>query len=384
MRLRFTLRAEPSPKNSATTVPHLISVQICGSETAYAFPDDRKSLDLHDKLFEISTAKMHAKELKPRWTLRAFNVTVPGEIAKLYFDDDENPVFMGKPLDEFQYSETASSIMSTQVKVGDQAIETPVPVKSLASITKNACIPKFGSKSVQMNADSWIHTFETECQRLLIERDRYWEVIRLFLEDNAEKWYNTTRLSTETQSWETWRESFLENFASRGLAAARYAFSYRYINGSLTTYAQTKLNLLVSYNPKMTDLDKMTVLALGLPRHLQDKINMSDVTTLGKMLSLINSFDSVRLPDDSSRPLNSSPFNTPRSSTPCPYCKRKGYERFHFEKDCFTKARDYRNKNNNYSNFSTNNNSKNNVTKAVHSFNLQDLKQEINDVQKNE
>lgn len=101
----------------------------------------------------------------------------------------------------------------------------------------------------------------------------------------------------------------------------------------------------------------MSHVVLGLPVHLQEKINPNDVPTIDDLVSTIIQFDkpfvqklsesksSAHLPASaSSVPFSSSAFSSLRSRAPCPYCRSKGFERFHKESDCFTKFKDQRNK----------------------------------------
>lgn len=262
-KIRFTLRAEPLATDPKTTVPVVYSMQFMDDDNVYIFHDEHKSLIHHDRLMSIPIAMMAKKDLLPRWQTRSFKVTLPPDIASLYSDVDGNPVFLGKLLN--QLVETSPSVSSRSSSSTETVAPAPRP---LSSIVKDAVISKFGSCSSASNAEVWIEIFETECRRLGIEQNCFWEVIRLFVEDAGEKWYMTTRLSSNSTSWEFWKNSFIENFGQRGLSAARSAFAYRFIGGSLSDYAQTKLNLLVSFNPKMHELDKMAHLALGLPSKL--------------------------------------------------------------------------------------------------------------------
>lgn len=392
VKVRFTFCAVASPADSRTTVVHVITIQVSGQELVHAFPQEFRDLSFHASLLELPAAKLAKRDLKPRWARRSFNVTLCEKLVPLYFDADENPVFNGKMLDEYDYSDLASTSSASLPpplcsNKDDSSVLGAHQIKSLASVTKNAVISKFGSKSLLSNADSWLTLFESECRRLQIEEDRYWEVIRLFLEEGAEKWYCTTRLSNPSTSWNFWKTSFLENFGSKGLTAARAAWTYHYINGSMSDYAQNKLNLLVSYNPKMSELDKMTHLVLGLPRNLQDKVDFSESSTLGKLLSKINTLD---LPRSDHARNNSSSYSQSKSF--CPYCKKKGFDRPHAEKDCLTKACDERycrsgtsHSSNGVNNntYNSNNNFKDNV-KSIHSFNFEDLKSEIDSITKNE
>ncbi len=196
-----------------------------------------------------------------------------------------------------------------------------------------------GQKSVK--ASAWLNLFESECTRLEVPMDRFWETLRLFLEKSAEDWYNTTRLITTSTSWDYWKDSFLQNFGQKGWSDARSAVTYRFISGTLAEYAQTKVNLLISFNPKMDDLTLISLVVLGLPFHLQDRLDKVEITSIGKLISKINSFDRP-IPRTISNNLSYSAISPFASlqRTPCPYCKSKGYERFHAEKDCLTKARD--------------------------------------------
>ena len=199
----------------------------------------------------------------------------------------------------------------------------------------------------------------------------------MFLEESAEKWYTTTRLSSNSTAWDFWRSSFIENFGQHGLSVARTAFTYRFISGSSPSdYVQNKLNLLVSFNPHMHESDKMAHLALGLPPHLQDRINYSENTTLGKLIAAINALDRPSIRSVSSSTSSTNAFSSLRPKTPCPYCKKKGFERYHYEKDCFNKFRENQRKN-----FPT---KTDNVTKAIHNLDIEELQDEVNTAQKNE
>lgn len=387
VKIRFTLRAEPSPTDKKTTVIHMHTMQFLDESAVYEFPSEYRALSHHEVLMRLPVAVLAKKDLAPRWKARPFKVTLPAEIAKLYIDADGNPVFLGKMLDVLDNASVSSETSSVlSFSESDEPVRNfilnSVPAKKpLSSIIKEAVVPKFGSKTVSSNADAWLDVFESECRRLGIEQEHYWEVIRLFLEDSAEKWYTTTRLSSLSTSWDFWRNSFVENFGRVGLATARSAFTYYYVGGSLSDYVQNKLNRLVSFNPKMHELDKMAHLALGLPSELQERINFADVTTLSKLLAIINSFDRVHVvrtgrSDANNSYSQSNAFSSLRPKLPpCAYCKKnKGREFFHSEKDCYSKVKDSQRRSS----------GQYNVKKAVNNLNLEDLRSEVDEHQKNE
>ncbi|XKL66042.1 hypothetical protein PGB90_009462 [Kerria lacca] len=189
MKIRFILRAEPSPADQKTTVTHLYAMQLLDADddTVYEFPEQYRNLSHHESLFALPIPAMAKRDLTPRWRTRAFKVTLPETVAKLYTDLEGNAIFQGRILDELveTLAPTVSSHKSTT------STESPTP-RPLTSIIKDAVIPKFGSKNFSSNAEAWLQMFESECQRLSIPKDRYWEIIRLFLEDSAEN--STTML----------------------------------------------------------------------------------------------------------------------------------------------------------------------------------------------
>ena len=379
---RFLIRAEPSATDNATTVSNLIWIQNLDDSVAgerYAFPDDKKAVIHHEALFSLPPAIAAKRDLKPRWVHRCFRASLSPEIAELYFDSSGNAVFQGTMLNVFMEemllqpprSRSDSSNSSSTSGSSAQATAAPAP-RALSSIVKDAVISKF-NPSERTNAAAWIDIFERECSRLGIDRGRFWEVIRLFVQDGAEKWYTTLRLSSDSTSWEFWKASFMENFGGKGLGAARLAFSFKYIGGSLSDYCQSKLSLLASFNPKMHEDTKIAMVALGLPQHLQDRINLDQCSTLGALLSVINSFDqprSSKFGPEKSSPDKLSSDKPSSGRQQCGYCKKRGQERFHPEKDCYSKKRDLERK-------------ARNSDKAVNSLELEELQQEIDEITKN-
>jgi hypothetical protein len=387
LRVRFTLRAEPSLSDPKTTVPHLICMQIMDDDVVYAIPDEFKSLTHHEELFTLPSAIPAKRGLTPRWTRRILKITLPENIARLYADEEGNAVFRQAMLSEYveSVSSASSTLPPSPVIVRAQS-ENP---RSLSSLVKDMVLSKFGGKS-QHNPEAWIDTFELECSRVGIEKNCYWQTLRPFLEDSQNKWYNTLQQTTRPTSWDVWRGSFLENFGQNSLAVARHAFIYRHIAGSISDYVQTKHNLLVSFNPLMHEKDKIIHIVLGLPFAMQNRLNLSGIGTVGKLITTINSL-AVTPPrsilNQSSSMHTTSPASSAFSSlcqkSHCSYCLKKGFERSHSEKDCFTKFKDNRDKNRNQ-NSNVKSFSPTNVEKAIHTFDLNKLEEEINEIQKNE
>ena len=378
IKVRFTFIAEASVSDPKTTVICLRYMQFDDDEheTVYAFPEHRVHLQHHDKLMQLPSAKTAKKSLVKRGTRRTVKITLPQDVAILYVDEDGNPVFDNEMLGE--YVESPRSVSSTTLSQIGDATNTTVEIKSkpLATILKDAVISKYGQKSI--HAESWLQMFESECVRLGVAEDRYWEAIRLFLEKSAEEWYETTRLTTTSTSWEYWRNSFLDNFGQKGWSSARAAFSYHYISGSLSDYAQTKMNLLVRFNPKMDDFTLRAQIVCGLPLYLQERIDMAETPNVGKLISKINSFNCPTPRNFANQLKQTSSAFSSLKRVPCGYCKKKGFERFHAEKDCFTKIRDSQNR----TNFNIEN--KQGERKAINNIEINELANEIIQESKNE
>ena len=335
-KLIFTFATEASPLNPKTTVLHVKCLQFTEDGPRYLFPSESQDIAEHEELMKTAVARSVRKSIgQVRGKFRTVKISLSTDLYSLYVDDDGNPLFKDYLLDQGYPTSVDSSSSSSSV-VRDRDV---VPEKSLSSIVKDAVLQKFGSR--RMNASSWIDTFELECLRLGILENRFWEAVRLFLEGAALDWYDSRRLTFSGATWAKWRESFLDSFAPKGWSDARSAISYRYFSGSLSEYAIKKENLLINFHSKMDDVMKITLIILGLPISIQEKIDPSEISSVGKLLSKLNSFDRPRSFSSAEKSnLSPSPFSSIKSRSPCPYCLKKGFQHFHAEKDCRIKLSD--------------------------------------------
>lgn len=199
LRVRFSMTVVGMGMDNKTNGWALRTMEFLDNddENVYEFPPQFRDLSHHDKLFALPAAITARKNMPKRHATRQFRITLPEAVARIYSDDDDNPVFHGDPLDVFVgESDAASSLdavitsstsrsISAVVKeavlaatnVAASASSDQAP-RSLSSIVKDAVVSKFNPKL--HNASSWISIFERECERLKIDNSRYWEVIRLF------------------------------------------------------------------------------------------------------------------------------------------------------------------------------------------------------------
>lgn len=361
-RLTFTIQSEVSAHDSKTTVPRVKFMQFTPDGPFYAFPPELQDKDLHTDLFDSTAGKLAKAAVKIRGTSAPVNVTFTSEVYAKYVDDDENPVFRNTllriwvpPPRPTVYSSTSSS--SSTCADGPPAHFQPQPPreKSLASIAKEIVLEKFGTRRV--NASSWLDMFESECLRVELSQEKFWQIIRLFLEGYALEWYDSCRQTIDHDRWELWRDSFLDSFSDKGWSAARAAFSFHFIAGSLSEYAIKKQNLLINLHRNIDDVMTTYHIVTGLPLSVQEKLDRSEITSTRELLRKLNALDRPARSNSNSfnteKPNSFTPrnsfqfqskaFNTIRPKSFCNYCLKKGKELPHVEENCRNKAWDLAN-----------------------------------------
>lgn len=77
--------------------------------------------------------------------------------------------------------------------------------------------------------------FEAECTRVGINEDiQKIQVLRLFLDDSFQDWYSSMLIKyTVNSEWSIWKNNFCETYATKGWTPIRYAFLFKYRQGSL-------------------------------------------------------------------------------------------------------------------------------------------------------
>jgi hypothetical protein len=349
-KLIFTFATEASAIDARTTVIKLKSLQFPGDATRYLFPADLQTLDRHESLMDTPIAKSIKKTLsrEHRGKFRSVNITLPSDVFDKYVDGDGNPLFGDYLLEPFVYASSMSSSSSESSKSELQQ----QPSKSVTSKVKNMVLTKFGIK--KLNASSWLDMFERECLRAEILERQFWEVLCLFLEGSALEWFESRTLTFIDASWDQWRDSFLDVFSPKGWSDFRSAVSYRYISGPFSEYAIRKENLLLNCHSKMDDRIKISLIVIGLPLYIQEKIDPSEISSVSKLFSKLNSFDRPRSSSSSNFSSNSSfpsdksyAFNSLKNRSPCGYCLKKGNRYSHPESECRTKIIDQKKNNNN-------------------------------------
>lgn len=144
---------------------------------------------------------------------------------------------------------------------------------------------------------------------------------------------------------------------------------------------------------------KIYLIVTGLSFAIQQKLDRSEITSTREIIKKINALDlpirsisnlnAEKPTANFSRPpqsSNMSAFSSLQRRNPCVYCRSKGYERFHPEENCRTKAHDtWNHRSNNTSRSAHVNSDKFKVDKpAVNNIELEEFFAEIEEHSKNE
>ncbi|KAL3277804.1 hypothetical protein HHI36_013146 [Cryptolaemus montrouzieri] len=362
--------------DAKTTVVRVLTIQLEGEDTVFQFPREQQLKEHHPVLFGTTIVKNVIKGLKIRGKFRNIRITLADELQQEYLDKEGNVCFHDQYLDEVQGyvnpNPTAPQISRTNLDTN----------KPIHSVVKDLILEKFNGKN--QNAKTFLSILAKECERLNIESSRYSEVLRLFVEGPALDWYLTfLKINSFSYEWEFWQNSFLDTFSEVGWTEINYAYTFRYLNGSLLDYALKKLNLLIDADPELTANSQMNFFVLGLPTDVRLRINKCDLLSRDALMSRIRQLEPLVVNND--KKMNSSRndrFNAVRNSErventsggelkykklnrqvlkPCSHCAVKGFpNRFHPENTC-------RNFINN-----TKRNYKNDIIKSVNNTELED------------
>lgn len=146
---------------------------------------------------------------------------------------------------------------------------------------------KFSGKIT--NVHQWLNNFESECTRLEIitDMDKI-EMLKLPMEESTMDWYNSMIIKNSIDSeWIIWKNSLCETFSNKGWSPVRYAFNYRYKQGSILEYALKKERLLLEINKSIDTQTLINLITTGLPNFITDKIDREKLNTTNDLFNNI-------------------------------------------------------------------------------------------------
>jgi len=281
-------------------------------DVTYLFPDALQLPNIHAELIKLPIIAKGLSQLKVRGKIRELNVSLPEEIAQVYFDEEGNAYFKETFLD------VAAVVPPVVSPSADSARSTP------RSLAKDIVLEKFVGKN--QNPEPWLKQFESECLRLGVPQNRYTETFRLFLESNsALDWFaiQLDSLGLDAQ-WSVWRAQFVEDFSPKGWSGIISAYSYRYIGGSLIDFALKKFRLLIDADSELTESSRINLVVLGLPENVRNKLDKRNVISQSDFISELQSLE--YLVTQSSKSRNNrilSQTDSVKGKISCSFCKKR-------------------------------------------------------------
>ena len=309
-------------------------------EELYVFPDSTRKLTDHPLLAALTSVKqVKDKIIKKQNSYRTVRVTLKEEMLKAYADDDGNLSFKGAILDQ---AEKVFTREDTKSDNDDDVPKVALRTRSLRQIEKELCIEKFNGKNY--NAATWLELFQEECQRIEVEDEQLPDTLRVCLDGYPVDWYIAARKTIRDGPWPLWKKEFLLAFGASGWSNVVDANRFRYFKGSMVEYVFKKHNLLLDSDPELTERSRVSLIVIGLPVAVQNKISRKEIVTVGKLTERLNELefrkDEVRKPWEKRKSYDASEKEKGsrierRTYQPCTHCKKKGKEgMMHPEEAC--------------------------------------------------
>lgn len=330
----FSVKAHAvDPKTSVIALTYITTEK----DKHYIMPEQYQTMEHHKELTNTTAYRRVLNTLKKRGQTRKVHITLPKDILDLYQDEEGNMIFKEYLLEEVLKIETIE-----QKTTPSQQTSAESGRQNLKKLSEKFVIEKFSDKT--SNRSEWMNTFERECSRLGIEKDSdKIETIRLFLEDSGADWYNgTLAILTMESKWPQWKQRFNETFTDKGWLPITQALSYRYLTGSLLSYALKKRNLLIQANKAFPESALIDLIGVGLPNFIKNRIDKQKLKTVENLFSEIGALEHLVRNVGKKTPASQEkkPKDKPSSYKPCTICESKGKSnRFHPESTCWYKEK---------------------------------------------
>ena len=309
------------------------SIKLISDNLVYAFPEEHQGEKSHKELSQITLIKSAFKSMSKEGHFRNVNITLSDEIKKLYIDEDNNFIFKDFFLEESTEGSLDSSIRS---RIDEDKTDTlnnlDLEIKRkeniLLDIEKKFNLNKF--YGIQQNAAEWLKFFEIECERHKIyDSIMKIQIIRFFLEGNSKEWYRSNLKKISDNDWSKWTKSFLLIYAKRGWAEVRYAYKFKYIDGSIIDYSLKKESLLLDAEPSISEVSKINHIVIGLPQNIQDILDKEEIKNTDQLINILRKYDLEYLKKDR-KEIKKKPNDRYVIKTPCYKCEKLGWpNRYH-------------------------------------------------------
>lgn len=249
-KLCFNFMVIAEPDDGKSNIYAITSITTPANQT-YVLPEELQPLSLHKGMLKCDIVQKVKASLKRRHEKREVWITLTNELKAIYIDEG-NIQFEGFLLEKIEEKKENTTTEKHLLKlIGSLKInekeDRQQHINKLKLLDK-FILDKFSGKIT--NVHQWINNFESECTRLNITTDtNKIEILRLFMEESAMDWYNSMMIKNSINSeWNVWKNSLCETFSNKGWSPVRYAFHYRYKQGSILDYALKKEWLLLEIN----------------------------------------------------------------------------------------------------------------------------------------
>jgi len=113
----------------------------------------------------------------------------------------------------------------------------------------------------------------------------------LFLEEGAKEWYSSNLRKLALNNWSEWSISLLLVYADKSWSNVRFAYNYKYINGSLIDYALKKERLLLEIESSISNMSRINLIVMGLPFNIQDKLDKEEIINTDLLMNRIRMYE---------------------------------------------------------------------------------------------
>lgn len=301
------IAAEASGPAEKTTILKLKRIREADSETWFSMPEDSQALNTHKSIADLAPVKSASSSIKTRGQFRNVNVIFSPDIEEKYRDEAGNFLYNGYLLPEFQLPSPQSSepgsgipeLVACLTKIAEKKDD------SLKETMKHFLVEKFSTKN--KNVVAWIDGFEKEALRFSLKGSKLIEVFRLCLDSSMNDWFLSSQKKLGIDSpWKMWKEDLISTFCDLSWKPVRFAYNFRYLNGSYVDFVVKKERILLELDHNIPEQIMLNLIVLGLPTQIQNSLNRSSITNVKILLKKLKKYDG-ETPRNAENPKNAEP-----------------------------------------------------------------------------
>ena len=343
LKFEFTVKQSDDPKTNVLCITSIMDAD----KNIFLIPEHLQAVKLHDAVIKTQPFQKVKATLQRRHEKRQVWISVTPELHDSYMDEDGNMQFKGYLLEDITsqtqqvFTNEPSTEALTRILDNFAASKKESNQFNIGKLSEKFVLEKFtrGTSSVTQ----WMVVFEAECTRIGIDEDiQKIQVFRLFLDDSCQDWYNSMLIKhTIDSEWCIWKRKFCETYVDKSWTRIRYAFLFKYRQGSLLEYALKKERLLLEINKSIDNPTLINLIVIGLPNFIADQIDRNKLKETEDLFNsirgseyLINKKIVEKRGVDSDTKIKEKNL----MDRPCRICeKEKKGARFHSESVCWFK-----------------------------------------------